>query len=82
MYEENIEHVESTSGQLNIEIDLYEAEEPSELYKQQLALEEEMRAVAIAKFHEAQDWLKQSSAGSDAKVLNDVILKNHRRTKP
>ena len=75
MYEENIEHVESTSGQLNIEIDLYEAEEPSDLYKQQLALEEEMRAVAIAKFHEAQDRLKQSSAGSDAKVFNKLRKK-------
>ena len=48
MYEENIENVEATSSKLNIDIDLYETEEPSELYNKQIALEEEMQAIAVA----------------------------------
>ena len=75
MYEENIDYVDSNSEQLNIDVDLYEAEEPSELYKQQIALEEEMRAIAIAHFKQAQERLKTSSAGSDAKVFSKLRKK-------
>ena len=79
MYEENVDHVEASSSKLNIDIDLYESEEPSELYKAQINLEEEMRALAVSKFQESQDRLKQSGASSDAKAFSKLRKKETAR---
>ena len=72
MYEENIENVKATASKLEIEIDLYETEDPSELYNQQIALEEEMQAIAVAKFQESQDRLKTSGASSESKAFSKL----------
>jgi len=72
MYEENIDVVKQSSEVLEVEIDLYDVKEPSELYLRQVSIEKEMKELALLKFRESQDRLVKSGNASDSRFYSKL----------
>jgi DNA-directed RNA polymerase len=66
MHEQNVELIKDRAGELELYVDLYGVEEPSELYAQQISLEKEMVDAAVLKFRESQERLVNSGSASDS----------------
>ena len=76
--QDNIDHVESTSSTLEIDVDLYEAEQPSELYQAQVALKRRCE-LSQSPSSRSQRSLEEFFCGSDAKVFSKIRKKEAKK---